>query len=118
MAVITNTPKTAGAMAPTTISLGSSGDTLVYLPNSGQELVLFNTDTISRTVTIDGAGGTTVVIPNTGGTTYSVALGYTITIAAGKVAVVNLDTISAFVQGSPVTIVADLAAKVTAAIIY
>lgn len=118
MAAVANTQKVAGAFSPASIVLGTSGDTLTYLPSGAQELLLFNTDTVSRTVTIDGPSGSTVTVPNTGGQTFSVASGLTITIAAGKFQVVQLDTISAYLAGTPVSIVADAAAKVNAAIIY
>lgn len=118
MAVITNTSKSvAGQISPAAILLGTSGDTLTYLAGSNQELLLFNTDVASRTVTIDGSGGTTVTIPGAGGATASVASGVTYTVAAGAYAVVRLDTISAYTQGT-VAIVADVAAKVSASIIY
>lgn len=118
MAAIANTSKqVAGAFSPASILLATSGDTLTYTANSSQELLLYNTDTVSRTVTIDGPGGTTVAVPGTGGATFSVAAGLVITVAAGTFEVVNLDKISAYVAGSPVSIVADVGAKVAASII-
>lgn len=118
MAVLTNTNKNAlGQISPVSNLLGTSGDTLVYTASSGQELLLFNTDIVSRTVTIDGAGGTTVAVPGAGSATFSVAPGVTYTILAGAYAVVRLDTIPAYCNGTPVSIVADAAAKVAACII-
>lgn len=118
MSLIANTSKqVAGPFSPASILLATSGDTLTYIPAGAQELLLFNTDTVSRTVTIDGPGGTTVVVPNAGGATFSVAAGLVITVAAGTFEVVNLDKVSAYVAGSPVSIVADVGAKVAAAII-
>lgn len=117
MAVLTNTSKNVlGQISPTANLLATSGDTLTYTSGTNQELLLFNTDTVSRTVTIDGSGGTTVAVPGAGTTTASVAAGVTYTITAGAYAVVRLDTISAFCQGT-VSIVADVGAKVSACII-
>lgn len=119
MAAIANTSKqVAGPFSPASILVGTSGDTLTYIPSGAQELLLYNTDTVTRTVTIDGAGGTTVVVPNAGGATFSVASGLVVTVAAGTFQVVQLDKVSAYVAGTPVSIVSDLAAKVAAAIIY
>jgi hypothetical protein len=117
MAAIADTSKNVlGQITPTEILLADSGDTLTYTSGANQELILFNTDTVSRTVTIDGSGGTTVAVPGAGATTVSVASGVTYTIAAGEFAVVRLDTISAYCAGT-VSIVADVAAKVAACII-
>ena len=116
MAAIGNTSKNAlGQITPTEVLLATSGDTLTFTQGNGQELYLFNTDTVSRTVTIDGSGGTTVAIPGAGGATASVASGVTYTIAAGKFALVRLDGIYSYLQGS-VSIVADVGAKVSAVI--
>lgn len=117
MAVVSNVNRNvAGQLVPTAILLGTSGDTLTYTSGAQQTLMLFNTDTVSRTVTIDGAGGTTVAVPGAGSTTVSVASGVTYTLAAGTFAVVNLDTIPAYLVGV-VSIVADAAAKVSATIL-
>jgi hypothetical protein len=117
MAAVVNTNRNvAGQLIPTAILLGSSGDTLTYTSGAQQTLVLFNTDTVSRTVTIDGASGTTVPVPGAGGTTVSVASGVTYTMAAGTFTVVNLDTIPAYLNGV-IAIVSDLAAKVSAVIL-
>lgn len=117
MAAITNTSKNAlGQISPASILLGTSGDTLTFVPNANQELLLFNTDSVSRDVTIDGAGGTTIAVPGAGGTTVSVANGVTYTILAGKFAVVRLDTVREYCSGV-VSIVADAANVVAACII-
>lgn len=117
MAIVTNTNRNtaAGAFAPTAITLGVSGDTLVYSQGSGQELVLFNTDVSPIVVTIDGSAGTTAPVVGAGDIT-SVAAGYTITVPAGLPSVVLLDKIPAFLQGT-VAITAATAAKVKAIIL-
>lgn len=117
MAVLTNTSKNAlGQISPVSNLIGTSGDTLTYVPGANQELLLFNTDTISRVVTIDGAGGTTIAVPGAGTLTASVAAGLAVTITAGTYAVVRLDTVPAYCNGV-VAITADVAAKVAACII-
>lgn len=119
MTAVTNTSKqVAGPLSPTSFLLATSGDTLTYIPSGVQELLLFNTDVSDIVVTLDGAGGTTVVVPNTGGATLSVASGLAITVTAGKFAVVNLDKVSAYVSGTPVSIVAATGAKVAVACVY
>lgn len=118
MAALTNTSLSAlGQITPTSNLLATSGDTLTYTAGSNQLLVLFNTDTVSRTVTIDGSSGTTITVPGAGATTASVAAGITYTITAGTYCVVRLDTHSAYCAGT-VSIVADLGAKVSAMIVY
>lgn len=118
MAAITNTSKNAlGQISPVSILLATSGDTLTFTSGNEQILLLFNSDTSTRTVTIDGSSGTTVTLPNTGGATASVASGVTYSILAGAYAVVRLDTIPAYCAGT-VSIVASVGAKVAACIIY
>ena len=119
MATIANTSKNVlGQISPAAILLSVLGtpDILVYATGANQELMLFNSDTVSRTVTIDGTGGTTVSVPGAGTLTASVAAGIPLTIAAGAFAVVRLDTIPAYCAGT-VNIYADVAAKVAACII-
>lgn len=116
MAAVPSTSKNSlGQISPANILLAASGDTLVYKAGANQELWLFNTDIVSRTVTIDGSGGTTVSVPGAGTLTVSVASGVAYTITAGNYALVRLDTIPAFLAGT-VSIVADAAAKVAAVI--
>lgn len=118
MAAIADTSRAAlGQISPVLVTLATSGDTLTYTAGRNQELILYNTDVASRTVTIDGSGGTTVAVPGAGATTVSVASGITYTILAGAYAVVRLDTISAYCQGT-VSIVADAGSVVKAIIMY
>lgn len=117
MAVVVNTSKSVlGSVTPVQISLATSGDTLTYVPNASQELILVNTSASPVVVTIDGAGGSTIAVPGTGGATFSVASGYTVSVAASSTAIVMLDTISSFLQGV-VAITAATGAVVKAAII-
>jgi hypothetical protein len=82
------------------IYLGTSGDTLPYQVNTGQELWLFNTSSNSVTVTVDGSAGTTVTIPGTAGTQLSVAPGLPIVIPATSFAYLACDKAERYMQGS------------------
>jgi hypothetical protein len=117
MAAIQNTQKgVPGAINPAQVTLGTSGDTLSYVANASQELILTNTSVSAVVVTIDGAGGTTIAVPGTGGAVFSVASGYAVTVPASGMSVVQLDSISSFLQGV-VAISAATGAVVKAAII-
>ncbi len=118
MAVLTNTSKAVlGAFTPVKTALATSGDTLVYNANTGQELYLFNTSVSDVVVTVDGSLGTTVAVPNAGALTASVASGLAITVTAGQFAALSLDKNSAYLQGT-VAITAATGAVVMACIIY
>lgn len=117
MAVVAVTSKNApGAVTPAAITLGTSGDTLVWTEGQNQELWLYNTTASSVVVTIDGNAGTTIVVPGTAGTTLSVAAGLPITVPANGFAMVALDKASAFLQGT-VAITAATGAAVKAVIV-
>lgn len=118
MAVVPTTQRSlnAGAFAPTSIALATSGDTLTYSPGGSQELVLVNSDVSAIVVTIDGSAGTVVPIVGGGDTTASVAAGYTISVPAGKASIVMLDRIPAYLNGT-IAITAATGAKVSASII-
>ena len=116
MAAVPSTSKAVnGPFLATSIVLATSGDTLTYTANTGQELWLFNTDVSPIVVTVDGASGTTVPVPGAGATTLSVASGLAITVAAGTYQAVKLDTIPAYLNGV-ISIAAATGAKVYAAI--
>jgi hypothetical protein len=116
MAVVPNVIKnSAGALQMSSIALGTSGDTLVYSANAGQELHLFNTSGSAVVVTVDGSLGTTVNVPGAGDTTVSVAAGYNMSVPAGKFVLLSLDKVSAFCQGT-VAITAATGAVVQASI--
>jgi len=117
MAVVTSTSKNSAApITLGSILLALSGDTLVYVPNNGDELVLYNTTATAVPVTIDGSAGTTVSVPGAAGATLSVAAGLVVTVAANSFAYVALDKASAFLNGT-VSIVAATGAVVRAAIV-
>lgn len=117
MAVVVNNSKSVlGAFTPTKIALATSGDTLVYTANTNQELVLHNTSASDVVVTIDGSLGTTVPVAGVGAATFSVAAGLAISVTANQSAVVRLDTINAYLQGS-VSIVAATGAVIDAFIL-
>lgn len=117
MAVVAVTSKNSLApVSPASILVGTTGDTLVYTPDTNQELMLYNTSASPVVVTIDGSAGTTVVVPDTAGATLSVAAGLAVTVAANSFAVVALDKAKAFLNGT-VAITAATGAVVRAAIV-
>jgi len=87
-----------GAFQVTETTLTAS-DTLVYAAGTNQRLTLRNPTGGSITVTIDGSGSTTIT-PNGYGQTLDVSAGYQVVLAAGVTKCVNLDKISAFLQGT------------------
>lgn len=105
----------ATAVVLNSIYLSTSGDSLKYQANTGQELYLFNTSGSDVTVNIDGSGGTTVVVPGTAGTTINVASGLAINVSANSFAYLALDKAERFLQGS-VAITASTGAVVKAVI--
>lgn len=105
-----------GQFTPSKIAIATSGDTLVYSPNAGQELLMYNSSASDVVVTIDGANGTTVPIVGAGNLTASVAAGLAVTVTANSFSAVRLDTIPLFLQGA-VSITAATGAVVMAAII-
>ena len=118
MATIANTSKSvAGPFNPASILLATSGDTLTYVPGTGQELILFNTDVSTVVVTIDGSAGTSVAVPSAGATTLDISAGLAVSVLAGKFEVVRLDSVPAYLQGT-VAITAATGAVVAASIIY
>ena len=117
MAVVSATSKNAAApIAPTAVALATSGDTLNYIADQGQELWLYNTSGSDVVVTIDGSLGTTVPVPGGAGLTASVAAGLAVTVVAGNFAVVMLDKAKAYLQGS-VSITAATGAVVKATMV-
>lgn len=100
MATITQTSiaDKIGAFAVTETTLTAS-DTLTYAPGTNQRLTLRNPTGAAINVVIDGAGSTTIT-PNGYGQTLDVSTGYTINVPAGGMKCVNLDKISAFLQGA------------------
>lgn len=74
-------------------------DVLVYAPGTGQRLTLRNPTGGAINITIDGAGSTAIT-PQGYGKTLDVSAGYVIAVPAGAMKCVNLDKISAFLQGA------------------
>jgi len=117
MAVVNVTSKNSALpLTPASIFLAVSGDTLVYTPDQGQELVLYNTSAAAVPVTLDGSDGTTVAVPNAAGATLSVAAGLVVSVPANSFAVVSLDKARVYLQGT-VSITAATGAVVRAAIL-
>ena len=100
MANITQTSlRGNGPVTVTTTPCSGTSDTLVYAPNTMQVLEIRNTTGGSLDVVIDGAGATTISPPGYGGTV-DISTGKTITVPANDTVLVNLDSISAYLQGS------------------
>lgn len=117
MAVVAVTSKNSAApIAPADTPLATSGDTLVYTADQGQELWLYNESASSVDVTIDGSTATTVTVPGTGGATLSVASGLVVAVPAHSYKVVMLDSVKAYLTGT-VSIVAATGAVVMAAMV-
>lgn len=101
MAAVPITSKNSAApIAPAAVSLATSGDTLIYTPDQGQELWLYNSSGSDVIVVCDGSLGTTVTIPGAAGLTASVAAGLSVTVVANSFAVVMLDKAKAYLQGT------------------
>ena len=100
MATLSVTSKNSAApIAPSKIAIAASGDILNYVPNTAQELYLYNTSASAVNVTLDGSTGTTIPVPGTAGSTFSVAAGLVVNVAANSFAVVQLDQCQAYLQG-------------------
>lgn len=100
MATVPTVSKNATtAITLNSIYLGTSGDTLQYQINTGQELWLFNTSNDTVTVTIDGNSGTVITIPGTAGTQLSVASGLPIALPGNSFAHLVLDKAQLYLQG-------------------
>jgi hypothetical protein len=84
------------AVVETTLT---ASDTLTYIPNTDQKLIIRNTTAGSITVTIDGADGTSVNLPGYGPLT--VSSGYVPSaIPVGGVRMISLDSIFPYLQGT------------------
>lgn len=98
MATITRTNVAgAGRKTVTETTLTGTADTFTY--GTGDRLILRNPTGGAISPTIDGDGGTTVAVAGVGDV--SVASGYAVgSIAAGAMVTIDLDTISAYLQGT------------------
>jgi hypothetical protein len=75
----------------------TASDTITYLANRRQILVLRNPGGVTQTLNIYGDGGTTINAP--GAPNISVAGGYNIAVGAGLSRCIELSKISAYLQG-------------------
>lgn len=96
-----------GTSTAVTVTTLSASDTLVYVPGSKQILTLKNGTAGSLTATLDGSASTTINVPGYGAT-LDVSAGKAIVVAAGATVAVELDAISAFLQGTVTVTGADL----------
>lgn len=88
-----------GPVTVTTTAGSGTTDTLVYAPNTMQILEIRNTTAGSINVTIDGSGATTISPQGYGGTV-DISTGKQFSVGANATVIVNLDSISAFLQGN------------------
>lgn len=117
MATLSATSKNSAApFSPSKISIATTGDILNYIQGQAQELYLYNTSGSAVNVTLDGSAGTTIPVPGTAGSTFSVAAGLVVNVAANSFAVVQLDQCQAYLQGV-VAITAATGAVVTATLV-
>lgn len=97
MAVIARTNVAGTGRKTLTETTLTASDTFTY--GTGDQMILRNPTAGALSPTIDGDAGTTVGVPGVGDV--SVASGYAVgSIAAGAMVYINLDTISAYLQGT------------------
>lgn len=99
MATIAQTSLRGNGPVTVTTTISTASDTLVYTANVMQVLEVRNTTGGSLDVTIDGSGATTISPPGYGGT-INIATGKLFSVGANATVLVNLDSISAFLQGT------------------
>lgn len=103
MAVLSTTLLTTVGANSTTVNTLSASDTFVYRNSSNQVLVLRNGTAGPLTVNLLGSSASTVAVAGVGNV--SVATGYsTGAIAAGATVTIALNTISAYLTGTSVTV--------------
>ena len=95
--VATSTAK-GSPRASTRTVLGASGNTVPYVPSSGQVLVLHNPTGGSLTPTIIGAGATTAEIEGLGVVNVAAGLSLGAVVASAQI-VVPLDFIAQYLKG-------------------
>lgn len=99
MANIAQTSLRGNGPVTVTTTASTASDTLVYAANTMQVLEIRNTTAGSLDVTIDGSGATTISPPGYGGTV-DISTGKVISVGANATVLVNLDSISAYLQGT------------------
>lgn len=101
MAAIATTTNALETNGPVNIArtVLSASDTLAYVQGAKQQLFLFNTTAAAVTVTLTGSAATTISPTGYGGT-ISVAGGKAVTVPATGSTLVDLDDISAYLQGT------------------
>jgi hypothetical protein len=99
------------------ISIATSGDTLTYVQNTGQELVLYNTSASAVVVTISSNGPASINVPKLGNYAVAINTGFTVSVPANQFVSVQLDQHQAFLQGTVVSITAATGAVVSAFIL-
>lgn len=103
MAVITQTSLQGSGSRASTVTVLSASDTLTFQKGQRQVLVLHNATAGPLTPNLVGDNATTVPVQGYG--SLDVSAGYTCpSIAAGETVVIPLDSISAYLSGTVVTV--------------
>jgi len=109
-ALTTTTLSTALGVVTATVNTASASDTFTYVPNSNQLLEMDNTTGGSLTLNVKGSAPSSAwTVPSTS-TTVDLSTGLNIVVAAGTKKIVNLDKISAYLQGTGYVVTASGAA--------
>ena len=115
MAVLTSTAFASGIGAVlATVNTASASDTMVYVAGSNQLVELDNTTGGSLTMNIKGTAPSAVYPINKTGTTVDLSAGLSVVVAASAKKILNLDKISAYLEGTgTVTLSGGATMKVT-----
>ena len=101
MAALTITAyKDAAGVVTSVVNTATASDTLVYVPNTNQALVMDNTTGGSLTLNIKGSAPSAAYPVAGTSTTMDLSAGFNVTIAAGAKKLLNLDKIPAYLAGN------------------
>lgn len=98
-----------GEVTVTETTLTATND-FVYVRNGGQTLFLRNPTGAPIAVNIDGDGGSTVAVSGVGDV--DVSGGYSLSVAAGAVEAIKLDSIFQYLQGTIAITGTDIVASI------
>lgn len=101
MAVLSVTSlSSASGVVTTTVNTASASDTLTYVKGTNQLVEMDNTTGGSLTLNIKGTAPSAAYPVSNTSTTVDLSAGLSITIAAAAKKIINLDKISAYLEGS------------------
>ena len=103
MAALTRTVlQSASGVVTTVVNTASASDTLTYVKGTNQLVEMDNTTAGLLTLVVKGtAPSATYSVPNTS-TTIDLSAGLSVAVAAGAKKILNLDKISAYLEGTGV----------------